>query len=802
MYPIFACSSTRLVAHLAVPSIIGMVIFLAITALEYKILYPPFTASNKKALKYFGLINLIAAALGAIIAVFFRQLERYEEISLNNIYFFGVMWLICPLCLIAIEFFVYKKKHKDASKFKLSISLFFINFLCYLLFSFFIYFAFYLSDAQRMARRISCNSNLKSIGLVLKQYAIDHDGWLPDKSGANGLEQFRCNEYLTDYGVYLCPSTTTQRGKGNQPLTNKIVDYIYRAGLQDPPADGKDSSKIPVIWDKPTNHENYGNVLFLDGHVKGFEGANWMEQAGIKKNTVSIVDRIKILPSQPKSIFETLHKKLIEKIKDPVLKKIVLKKSFKKWGKYEDEYISFSYPNHPKIKLEVKKNIKYKDSPVIAIYRLMIGNYRYFSLVLKKGVKFDDNLCLCGAVAFRKCLFVGRTLLRFNLLHNGYVKQVQALSEKYRVDVERWTHLKIQQPVYIKISSSIRFKEPGNLQKLKKKISAQYKGFCFLRIGMNRKQILKLLGEPAKKEGSKYFYDYPDGRYLNRYTIEFNNNGRFEGFKKGWEKTLLLKPVFGSVDWVREKVGLFCVKKPEDYYKSSYPGAIVEYKLAPFTAKDTKEIFDIFIKKLPNIDEDELFWLCDSVDKLAEHGYTDDRIIPYLSKECLTKIMPYSGIDIIVKYRPKNRNQLLIRQVELLYKYCDNPNCKRTYPLLFSTAIDNLLLHSPEKAHELVLSGIRHPNSEMRWRAYMFWTKLPANKVISLIRQGLKDKDSDIRSRCAVAFKSIGTKQDLKLLRDALKTEKDKEIKENLKKVIDGIQKGKKISPKSMFYGE
>ena len=28
------------------------------------------------------------------------------------------------------------------------------------------------------------------------------------------------------------------------------------------------------------NHSDYGNVLFLDGHVKGYPTANWMENSG------------------------------------------------------------------------------------------------------------------------------------------------------------------------------------------------------------------------------------------------------------------------------------------------------------------------------------------------------------------------------------------------------------------------------------------------------------------------------------------------------------------------------------------
>lgn len=190
------------------------------------------------------------------------------------------------LLSIWLEYAVYKLYWTNILKSKLLIAVAVVNIATYIPL---IFFAFYIhakiSTGRVEMRRLSCLSNLKSIGLAFKQYAMDYDGWLPDKSGAEGLEQLRSTDYLTDHGVYLCPSTTTQRGKGNQPLTNEIVDYIYQAGLQDPPVDGKDSSKIPVIWDKPTNHENYGNVLFLDGHVKGFEGKDWMEQAGIKENT-------------------------------------------------------------------------------------------------------------------------------------------------------------------------------------------------------------------------------------------------------------------------------------------------------------------------------------------------------------------------------------------------------------------------------------------------------------------------------------------------------------------------------------
>ena len=135
-----------------------------------------------------------------------------------------------------------------------------------------------IGQAREPARRISCIANLKQIGLALKSYADDYNGHFPDK----GLEQLRINDYLTDYGVYNCPSTNTRKGKDNEKLTDAIVDYVYQKGLKF--NIGAQNSKIPIAWDKAENHVGYGNVLLLDGHVKGFETSNgiaWMEQAGI-----------------------------------------------------------------------------------------------------------------------------------------------------------------------------------------------------------------------------------------------------------------------------------------------------------------------------------------------------------------------------------------------------------------------------------------------------------------------------------------------------------------------------------------
>jgi len=148
--------------------------------------------------------------------------------------------------------------------------------VCVLLNLFFLYHIPAEGVAREPAKRISCRSNIKQIHLALKQYAMDYAGNFPPANGAVGLEYLRKYDYLTDYAVYICPSTRTARDKDTQPLTEDIVDYVYIGGLNE-----KSAQNTPVLYDKPGNHQDFGNVLFADGTVNNFSGKNWVEK--IKK---------------------------------------------------------------------------------------------------------------------------------------------------------------------------------------------------------------------------------------------------------------------------------------------------------------------------------------------------------------------------------------------------------------------------------------------------------------------------------------------------------------------------------------
>ena len=161
-----------------------------------------------------------------------------------------------------------------------------------------------LQSARERGRRGSCVSNLKQIGTALMQYAQDYREKMPVGNcrpssttatpalavtlaeGDLGLEVLRANEYLADYGVFTCPSSTVSAEDGTDSLSyglNLAYGYIpgYIAGnngSESAIGSDLDGSGTDAANTK-TNHTNYGNILFADGSTRGFNGATWFSKA-------------------------------------------------------------------------------------------------------------------------------------------------------------------------------------------------------------------------------------------------------------------------------------------------------------------------------------------------------------------------------------------------------------------------------------------------------------------------------------------------------------------------------------------
>jgi prepilin-type N-terminal cleavage/methylation domain-containing protein/prepilin-type processing-associated H-X9-DG protein len=143
-----------------------------------------------------------------------------------------------------------------------------------------------LGAAREKARRINCASNLKQMGLAIKMYAGDYSEAYPssltgaslvtdfsESSAASDFQILITNKYLDAMKTYTCPSTTTTFSSDTS-LQSSELDYAYFGkGFNERSA----STETAIAADGclHSNHVNYGNLCFGDGHVQNMTGASW-----------------------------------------------------------------------------------------------------------------------------------------------------------------------------------------------------------------------------------------------------------------------------------------------------------------------------------------------------------------------------------------------------------------------------------------------------------------------------------------------------------------------------------------------
>ncbi len=181
--------------------------------------------------------------------------------------------------------------------------------------------------ARENARRASCQSNLKQIGLGVAQYTQDYDEAFPLHNGSNGFTGFFVimQPYLKSTQIYQCPSETTgPLAPTATPGDNGYTDYAYNLSLgwsavtRAPISVSQAvltqvASTVQVIDDSSSFGDNWAcgcggsatdtcpdaaalarfkgnsaqrhletqNVLFCDGHVKAYKGATPTQSAAI-----------------------------------------------------------------------------------------------------------------------------------------------------------------------------------------------------------------------------------------------------------------------------------------------------------------------------------------------------------------------------------------------------------------------------------------------------------------------------------------------------------------------------------------
>lgn len=176
-----------------------------------------------------------------------------------------------------------------------------------------------LNSAREKARRISCASNQKQIGLAFQLYVnFPDDTQLPPSAADSsvggkttpGLWRLVWGGVMTDTKMFICPSGSAKKAAtystnlayadadtfNDNQFNRSNVSYLYIAGLNTNNT-GSDSG---ILFDEAgtnTNHDTFGNILFGDGHVGGYVGtsgsddnqrkwvrkSNWIDDEGIGK---------------------------------------------------------------------------------------------------------------------------------------------------------------------------------------------------------------------------------------------------------------------------------------------------------------------------------------------------------------------------------------------------------------------------------------------------------------------------------------------------------------------------------------
>ena len=171
-----------------------------------------------------------------------------------------------------------------------------------------------LGKAREKARRISCMSNEKQIGLATIMYADDHRGVIPrgppaettaephmynPTDGVVNIGYFHVLDYLGIGPVFFCPSANffTKDGPGgiqNWGTGQVISSYLWRNISGNAPArlDGFGCDKALLLdnnlylltgADGRHNHKGeWANILAGDGHVEGeIDRINWSYSGGV-----------------------------------------------------------------------------------------------------------------------------------------------------------------------------------------------------------------------------------------------------------------------------------------------------------------------------------------------------------------------------------------------------------------------------------------------------------------------------------------------------------------------------------------
>ena len=475
---------------------------------------------------------------------------------------------------------------------------------------------------------------------------------------------------------------------------------------------------------------------------------------------------------------------------------------FSKWTRHEDEFLSFLMPDDPRVRLEIKSPddpIPVQGSPVrssgidfFRCYQLTFKDETYCLLLLDRQSEFDESICFCGEVVFEKYLMHHDAVYRFSLMENGKIKKIQVLGDGLRLVLFEWTHMPIAEEVYAQIALSVQWRRPPqNPAALAERVKEKYGKTGFLEKGMDRDDVVALLGQPTNEDGNVLRYafrhslDEPPGSYIVEWTWKIPLiDGRFLSLAPDWSQLRNLAPERNSVQWVLAKL-----EGRQGESDSVEPAR--EDELRPLLAR--------CIELLP--EANELHWqsLCRAACLLAQRGVKDPRVPEIIEKRYLDpNLWAVEASEALREYDAKKYRELLVKRIRLEMVLARHPDAmKDEGECIFSwTYLTDLIgLLSPEyDGHEpLIEEATNHPHASIRHDGYSSCLDLPTEVARPLLRKGIHDPRADIRVDCAWSLQSLPGSEaeksaDLAILRDHVAKEKDEEVIRQFNSAIEELE--------------